>query len=110
MTQLALFETPAPPVYRSAKELKDERSRDPAVIADMLAVCAAKPGEWLSTWDFRDVVKKHDVSGYIGPILSRLRDAGRIEEKEVYFGDEKPGGKNYLGFWPHFRLVEGLTA
>ncbi len=104
--QLALFETPVEPVRKSAKELKAERSRDPSVIADVLAVCAAKPGEWLGGWSFYKVAVKHDVSGFIGPILWRLRDAGRIEEKDVYYGDKEPGGKNYTGFVPHYRIVE----
>ena len=104
--QMALFETPAEPVRKSAKDLKRERSQDPAVAADMLAICAAKPGEWLDAWAFYSVVKKYDVSGFIAPILWRLRDAGKIEEKAVYYGDKEPGGKNYQGFTPHYRIVE----
>ncbi len=104
--QMALFETPAKPVRFSTYELTRARSRDPVVIADVLAVCAAKPGEWLGGWSFYKVAVKHDVSGFIGPILWRLRDAGRIEEKDVYYGDKEPGGKNYTGFVSHYRIVE----
>lgn len=106
MSQLALFETPAEPVRKSPKDLRRERSQDPVVIADVLAVCAAKPREWLDAWAFYGVVKKHDISGFLHSILWRLRDAGQIEEKDVYFGDEQPGGKNYRGFVNHYRIVE----
>jgi hypothetical protein len=110
MTQLALFETPAEPVHKSGKDLRRERSQDPAVAADMLAIFAAKPGEWLDVWAFYGVLMKYDISGFLHSILWRLRDAGRIEEKDVYFGDEQPGGKNYLGFSNEYRFVEEVTA
>ncbi len=105
MTQLALFETPAEPVRKSGKDLRRERSQDPTVAADMMTIFAAKPGEWLDAWAFYGVVTKYDISGFVHSILWRLRDAGKIEEKDVYFGDKELGGKNYQGFTSHYRIV-----
>ncbi len=104
--QMALFEIPAEPVRKSGKDLRRERSQDPAVAADMLAIFAAKHGEWLDVWAFYGVLTKYDISGFVHSILWRLRDAGKIEEKDVYFGDKAPGGKNYLGFTNYYRIVE----
>lgn len=100
MMQLALFEA------RSARDLMWERSRHSSVAADVLAILAVRSGEWLDYSDFRDVMKKHGLRGIMGHVLSRICRAGQIDERNIYYGDEQPGGKNYLGFHCVYRIAE----
>jgi hypothetical protein len=106
MTQVALFETPAEPVRKSPHELMWERSRHPSVDADVVAICRARLGEWLGINDFRTVLEKHDLQGVMGHMLGRIVRSGAIEDKNIYHGDEHPGGKNYQGYHCVYRIVE----
>ncbi len=109
MSQLALFETPVAPPRKSPRELMWERSCHPSVDADVIGICRARLGEWLGYNDFRPLLEKHNLQGVLGHTLGRIVRSGAIEDKNIYHGDEHPGGKNYQGYHCVYRIAEAAA-
>ncbi|MGV7210482.1 hypothetical protein ACLB1G_21825 [Oxalobacteraceae bacterium A2-2] len=74
-----------------------ERAQSEEVRRDILAVFAAKPAQWLSWSDFRCVIKAHQIGACLGHVLFGMVREGKIIEKIIYFGTERPG-PGYAGF------------
>jgi hypothetical protein len=107
MNQLTLFEAPAR-ISRHDQMWQVAQSAD--VEFEMMAIFAARPTEWLGYSDFQAIQRKYDFHGIIGHLLGRRCREGKIVDKNIYFGDERPGGKNYQGFRTVYMLAEWPAA
>lgn len=107
MNQLQLFETPPAPVRRDPREVKWELAMSIEVEREVMAICAAKPDDWLEWRDFEPVWRKHSIGSYFGHALGRIARRGLINEKPIYYGSEHPSLGNYRGFRCVYRYAGG---
>lgn len=109
--QLDLLAQPAPaaaPRYGMPPSVlaAHDRAYSDEVKAELLAVYAAKPGEFLDTPAIRHVIKKHDIGTWFGHVLHSLARDGKLESKDIYMGSDHPSKPNYQGYYTVYRIAE----
>lgn len=75
------------------------------VRAEVLAIIAARRGEWLDWRDFRPVIEKYKISSWFGHVLFRLVQENLILEQQRYYGSQHPWEGNYLGFGCRYAAI-----
>lgn len=108
MNQIPLFEQPAP-VHRvggapATVAAKWERAQTEEVRQAYLDVAHAHPGEWLDHRAFQEVRERYDLTSCWSRPLYYLVHAGLLEQRNVYFGSERPG-PDYTGFHNEWRAA-----
>ena len=93
MSQLQMFQEER----ISSREMTAQRATSPVVQEEIMSVFRARQNEWLHSSDFSDIGIRHDIRSGIGHVLSGMSRRDLVKAKNIYFGDEHPGG-NYLGF------------
>lgn len=96
--QIDLFPPALPAPHLSHVERMWQIAFSAEVRAEVLAIFAARSGEWLDWKDFRSVIDKYKISSWFGHVLSRLVREEVILEQIRYFGSDRPGDGNYMGF------------
>lgn len=105
MSQLSLFDQPAPTVERrpggappGVKRRQDLAFSEPVKL-ELVARLNERPGQWLQWSDFADIRERHQIGFCLGHVLGSLVRAGRALEQVIYFGakdSQIPGA--YQGF------------
>jgi len=113
MNQLTLFEAPQP-IERLCGMPPDVERKwrvafSPEVELAVLAVVAARPGEWFGRSAFRQIIEQHDIGFCIGHALGAIARKGLMQERPVYLGKgigaEQPGSPNYRGYTREWRAA-----
>jgi hypothetical protein len=104
--QLPLFAAAPAPVRHSGMppcvERAWERAYSDQVTAEVLAVAAARPEEWLGWNDFRSLIRQHDIGCCFGHAIGAIARRGLLQERKVCLGKgigaAQPGSGNYQGY------------
>ncbi len=73
------------------RERLDNLARSPEVAGEVMAIFMDRHEEWLNYGDFHHIKTKYDLGFDFGTTLRVLVRDGKIEEKHIYHGAERPG-------------------
>lgn len=117
-SQLALFAPEAPPASAAplrvgggpaSVQRRFALAFSESVKLELLAVAAARPGEWLQWSAFSGPREKHQIGFCMGHVLHALVGEGRLQERAIHFGSgigtEQPGAPGYQGSMCEWRSV-----
>lgn len=85
------------------------RAGSAEVVAAMLEVAKARPGEWLTYAPFESTIKRFNISSCRARPMYQLVQAGELEERRVYFGTREVG-PGYKGFGHEWRYTPKAAA